>query len=81
MKQQLRQLEFIKEEMGLNHIFKWCLDKKELILASTRTVLFWLQESLFQKRRLFLQTLFILSMQVYHLTHLTLTGYPVYVVE
>lgn len=49
MKQQLLQLKFIKEEMVLNHILKQCLDKKNFILESTRTVLFWLQESVFQK--------------------------------
>lgn len=33
MKQQLLKPEFPMEEMGLNHIFKWCLDKTGLILA------------------------------------------------
>lgn len=33
MKQQLLELEFLMEEVGLKHIFKWCLDKTEFILA------------------------------------------------
>lgn len=33
MKQQLLELEFLMEGVGLNHIFKWGLNKTEFILA------------------------------------------------